>query len=331
MARPFYRFEKIDDIINFDYELFTKEARKKIYVRSVGESLASKTVDVQIFYDNAIEYFIDKQNTPHNHDAYSELIGDLLGVERHSEAYELSETSKYKIKTFVDQTWGLLQRYEKMKSGEIHQIWMHIQTNKEKIRVDRAISEVRRTYEIYDMGRWLSMDTWTPAEAAAISLQVEPRFASDLPENFDQETIRDFGKALTERTDEIVRAMNADVFRNGIITPKSFLSFAIKKGWPISNNDPKSKNDNLSTNTKHRFYSILIAAALERYEMELQIGPKFTISGKFSMIEQDCQKWNLHVSEKSIRGYLTDAVKWAQEDRSDAMIDAYNRNNKRRK
>jgi hypothetical protein len=328
MARPFYRFEKIDEIINYEYELFTKEVRKKIYRHPIEKSHQPNAADMQLFYDNAIEYFIDKQQLPQHADTYSNLIATVLGIERHSDVHEISETSKNKIKTLVDKIWALMRRYETMNSGEVHQIWMDTQRKMEKKRADSAIFDVRRTYEIYNMGEWLSMDTWTPTEAAAISMQIEPRFALDLPENFDEDTIRDFGKALTGRTDEIVRALNTDIFKNGIITPKVFMAWASKKGWMITHKNLRLKEGDFSTNTKHRFYSILIAVALEKFDMELQTGPKFAICGKVSKIALDCQKWNLNVSEKSIRGYLDDAVKWAQEDRSDAITDAYNRNKK---
>ncbi|MCJ2048777.1 hypothetical protein [Methylobacterium sp. J-070] len=320
MARSFYRYEKIDDIINANNALFDRQARNAIFASSSGGYSAKDKIDIDKFIDDATAYFISMQSNTEASESYQDLIDETLLIKRFTAIDNASEESHQRISRFVQDMWHLLGLYASMKSGDVHQIWMATQSEKERVREAAAIADVSRTYAVYDFPKWMSMDMWTIVEAAALSMGIEPQFAIDLPSNFDETTETDFRKAFEARKETVERALRSKAFKNDVIVPKDFQRWAQKKrlGFDVPTLDTNS--DEIHTNTKHKFYRILLSVAFRRYGLRPQVGIKYKVIGEVSQIEDDCKFCGFPVDTKTIQKYLDQALEWAKISHNEIII-----------
>ncbi|WP_267426414.1 hypothetical protein [Methylobacterium sp. GC_Met_2] len=314
MAKAIHRYEKIDYIINATNPLFNNQTRQVIFASKGGGYSAGKETNIDRCVEDGILYFIGIQSDPKSSEIYCDLIDETLRIERFTIIENISEESRNRIRDFVEHTWHLMGQYARMKSGEVHQIWMEAKIKNEQTREANAIAEVRKTYAAYDVQRWMAMDSWTVAEAAALSMRIEPEFALDLPSNFVDEIETDFSKALELRIKIINRAVSAGIFLNDTIMPKTFVIWSKSKGWDFDETIKEASMDAIHTNTRHRLYSILLSMAFERYKLYPVFDKKHRVRGDVLGIARDCEICGFPVGAKTIQKHLDLALEWAQED-----------------
>lgn len=314
MAKAFYRYEKIDYIINASNPLFNNQTRQIIFASKGGVYSAGEETKLDRCIEDGIMYFIGIQSDPKASENYCDLIDETFEIERFTTIQDISKESRIRIRNFVEHTWDLMGQYARMKSGEVQQIWMEAKIKNEQEREANTIAEIRKTYAVYDLQSWMSMDSWTVAEAAALSMQIEPEFALDLPSNFGEEIEADFSKVLESRIKTINRAVSAGTFLNDAIMPKNFAIWSKSKGWDFDESTNEASMDIIHTNTRHKLYSILLSMAFERYKIYPVYDKKHRVRGDVLGIARDCEICGFPVSAKTIQKHLDLALNWAQED-----------------
>lgn len=157
-----------------------------------------------------------------------------------------------------------------------------------------------------DLETWVTRASWTAAEAAALSLQIEPEF-------MNAATIRDYPESplvhtFRTRFDTLTRDA-----RGLLDTPAQFQKYALRHGFTIGDR-PVSKPDSGEIHhlTRHLFEDMLLAMALRHYDLSVEPNehaPTVSAVAKAMIKDAADLRLQLEPSEKPVRDYLNEALK----------------------